>query len=220
MVAHIGVVQLVNLVQVVTQLFQAFSVGVFQVHIDQDRLETLVGGAESLVGDDVSTFAILHLKQRQTFLGVETYLELSIGIVATFYQAIKEALLDGQTAVVAVEVEPTLGKGVFNVVHDLLLNADFVVAKILVHEFPEFLASLLHHFPRCLRLSASKAGHRAVDVGTQHVTARILSRQVIEGRRRVPFGHEELGSMIHRVLGLLLRYGIASATVFVGTKVG
>jgi len=67
---------------------------------------------------------------------------VGVRIVATFNKSIKERLLHCLAAMLDIEVESALGQRVFNVRHDLLLNACLIVAYVLAHQLPELLGAL------------------------------------------------------------------------------
>lgn len=66
---------------------------------------------------------------------------------------------------VDIEVKTALCESVFNMVDDLLLNADFVVADVFTHKLPEFVLPLLLHLQLLrIELGCRHARHRRTKV--------------------------------------------------------
>ena len=62
-----------------------------------------------------------------------------ICIVSALNKPIKERALDSLAAVLYIEIEPTLGKRVLDVGHNLFLNGSFVMSNVFAHQLPKLL---------------------------------------------------------------------------------
>lgn len=77
---------------------------------------------------------------------------MGVRVISTFNQPIKQGTFDCLTAVLDIEIKPTLGQRVFNVRNNLLLDAGLVVSNVLSHQLPKLLAKILLLRLRIIRL--------------------------------------------------------------------
>lgn len=65
---------------------------------------------------------------------------MGVGVISALNESIEETVLDCLAAVLDVEVEPTLRQSVFDVSHQLLLDACLVVTDVFSHQLPQLVS--------------------------------------------------------------------------------